>query len=384
MYISAHISFDRKSTAIDFPINDDMLDDILREAGMPTDTTMPFYVEDIHYPAELSRLGGKDVNLDELNYLAKKLDCMTDDEVDQFYAAMEHKDVNGLKSLINLCFNLNKFTIIKDVGDMTKVGKEYTLNTEGSIPADSRYDAKYAEIGRKLLGSGRGIFTESGLLFVEDKPMDYVYDGQVFPSFAYNSCIACVDVEYKGKYESIFLPDSEIAIQKALRRLGADSIDDCECSCEYENPNYGRFSVKFEDILDNEGIYALNSLCKVFDEQEVDVAKLDAAMEMTGVSSSKNMITLVNYLDDLELITDIDNGDYDEVGRYYLDHSDEYEMSDDLYDFFNFDEFGSHIAKEYAGQFTSCGFIYYSGINTVDQILNALEDEDSAMTMGGM
>ena len=106
MYISAHISFDRKSTAIDFPINDDMLDDILREAGMPTDTTMPFYVEDIHYPAELSRLGGKDVNLDELNYLAKKLDCMTDDEVDQFYAAMEHKDVNGLKSLINLCFNL--------------------------------------------------------------------------------------------------------------------------------------------------------------------------------------------------------------------------------------------------------------------------------------
>ena len=382
MYISAHISFDRKSAEIDFPISDDMLDDILREAGMPTDTTMPFYVEDIHHPAELSRLGGKDVNLDELNYLAKKLDCMTDDELDQFYAAMEHKDVNGLKNLINLSFNLNKFTIIKDVGNMTNVGREYTLYTEGSTPADSRYDAKYAEIGRKLLSSGRGIFTEYGLLFVEDKPMDYVYDGQVFPSFAYNACIVNVDVEYKGKYESLFLPDSELAIQKAIRRLGAESIDDCECSCGYENPNYGRLSVKFEDILDNEGIYALNSLCKAFDEQEVDLVKLDAAMEMTGVSSSKNMITLINYLDDLELVSSIDVNDYDEVGRYFLEHSDEYKMSDELYDFFNFEDFGGYIAGEYAGQFTSCGFIYYGGVDSMDVILNALEDEDSAMTMG--
>ena len=384
MYISAHISFDRKSAEIEFPISDDMLDDILREAGMPTDTTMPFYVEDIHYPAELSRLGGKDVNLDELNYLAKKLDCMTDDELDQFYAAMEHKDVNGLKNLINLSFNLDKYTIIKDVSNMTKVGREYTLNTEGSVPADSRYDAKYAEIGRKLLGSGRGIFTEYGLLFVEDKPMDYAYDGQVFPSFAYNACIVNVDVEYKGKYESLFLPDSELAIQKAIRRLGAKSIDDCECSCEYENPNYGRFSVKFEDILDNEGIYALNSLCRVFDEQEVDLVKLDAAMEMTGVSSSKNMITLINYLDCFELVSNIDANDYEKVGRYFLEQSDEYKMSDELYDFFNFEDFGRYYAGEYAGQFTSCGFIYYDGVNMMNEVLYVLEDEDNTMTMGGI
>ena len=384
MTISAHISYDGNSSELEFPINDDMLYDILCESKMPTDTTMPFLVEDIHEPMELSCLNGKYVNLDEMNYLAKRLDSFTDDELKQFYVAIDHTKATTLKEFINLTFNLDKFTLIQDVGDMVKVGREYALNTEGAIPADSRYDSKYAEIGRNLLSSGRGVFTEYGLLFVEDKPIDEVYDGQVFPSFAYNDYIANVDVEYKDKYESIFLPESELAIQKAIRRLGAESIDNCELSFEFENPNYGRFSVKFEDILNNEGIYALNSLCKAFDEQEVDLVKLDAAMEMTGVSSSKNIITLINYLDDLELVSSIDANDYDEVGRYFIDHSDDYEMSPELYDFFNFEDFGGYITGEYSGQFTSCGFIYYSGVNTMNEILDAIEDEDSSMTMGGI
>ena len=59
MYISAHISYDGKSAEIDFPVSDDLLNDILTESKMPTDTTLPFFVEDIHYPSELSMLNGK-------------------------------------------------------------------------------------------------------------------------------------------------------------------------------------------------------------------------------------------------------------------------------------------------------------------------------------
>ena len=55
-----------------------------------------------------------------------------------------------------------------------------------------------------------------------------------------------------------------------------------------------------------------------------------------------------------------------------------------MYDFFDFYEFGRFIAKEYDGQFTSHGFIYYSGYETMDVIMNDLEDEGSSMTLGGM
>nr|WP_316626585.1 hypothetical protein [uncultured Ruminococcus sp.] len=139
-------------------------------------------------------MNARTINLDELNFLARRLDSFTDDEIEQFYAAVEQRNAKNLKDLINLTYNLDKFTIIKNVGDMTKVGREYTLNTEGCANADSRYDAKYAEIGRKLLASGRGVFTERGLLFVEDKPIEEAYDGKIFPGFAYQSFIVNVDV----------------------------------------------------------------------------------------------------------------------------------------------------------------------------------------------
>ena len=386
MYISAHISYNGNSVNIDFPVSDEMLNVILENSEMPTDTTLPFLVEDIHYPIELSALSARNVNLDELNFLARRLDSFTEEEIEQFFAATEHENAQSLKDMINLTYNLDKFTLIKNVGDMTKVGRDYTLNTEGCVPADSRYDAKYAEIGRKLLASGRGVFTERGLLFVEDKPIEEVYDGKTFPGFAYQSFIVNVDVEYKGRYESLFLPESQLAIDKAVRRLGAESIDDCDLSSEYGNPNFSRFSVRFEEILDNEGIDALNELAYELNTYDIDTEKLDAAMEMTDVKSSKNIITLINHLDEFEWLNDISYGDYEGVGRFFVesDYYDEYEISDELCDYFDFAEFGAHMADEKSGQFVNGGFIFCDVEDGLDSIMDKLEDESSSMTMGGM
>ena len=386
MYISAHISYNGNSVNIDFPVSDEMLNVILENSEMPTDTTLPFLVEDIHYPIELSALNARNVNLDELNFLARRLDSFTEEEIEQFFATTEHENAQSLKNMINLTYNLDKFTLIKNVGDMTKVGRDYTLNTEGCVPADSRYDVKYAEIGRKLLASGRGVFTERGLLFVEDKPIEEVYDGKTFPGFAYQSFIVNVDVEYKGRYESLFLPESQLAIDKAVRRLGAESIDDCDLSSEYGNPNFSRFSVRFEEILDNEGIDALNELAYELNTYDIDTEKLDAAMEMTDVKSSKNIITLINHLDEFEWLNDISYGDYEGVGRFFVesDYYDEYEISDELCDYFDFAEFGAHMADEKSGQFVNGGFIFCDVEDGLDSIMDKLEDESSSMTMGGM
>ena len=386
MYISAHISYNGNSVNIDFPVSDEMLNVILENSEMPTDTTQLFFVEDVHYPLELSALNARNVNLDELNFLARRLDSFTEEEIEQFFAATEHENAQSLKNMINLTYNLDKFTLIKNVGDMTKVGRDYTLNTEGCVPADSRYDAKYAEIGRKLLASGRGVFTERGLLFVEDKPIEEVYDGKTFPGFAYQSFIVNVDVEYKGRYESLFLPESQLAIDKAVRRLGAESIDDCDLSSEYGNPNFSRFSVRFEEILDNEGIDALNELAYELNTYDIDTEKLDAAMEMTDVKSSKNIITLINHLDEFEWLNDISYGDYEGIGRYFVDNDyyDEYEISDELCDYFDFAEFGAHMADEKSGQFVNGGFIFCDVEDGLDSIMDKLEDESSSMTMGGM
>ena len=193
-------------------------------------------------------------------------------------------------------------------------------------------------------------------------------------------------MEYKGRFESLFLPESQLAIDKAVRRLGAESIDDCELSCEYENPNFGRFSVRFEEILDNEGITALNALAYELYTYDIDTEKLDAAMKMTDVKYSKNIITLINHLDEFEWLNDISYGDYEGIGRFFVesDYYDEYEISDELCDYFDYAGFGAHMADEKSGQFVNGGFIFCDGADGLDSIMGKLEDESSSMTMGGM
>lgn len=384
MNVLSKIGYDNLTVEIEFPIDDDELDRILRENYMPTDTTKLFYVRAIDYPNVLSVLSKSEVNLDQLNYLAKRLDCLDDDEMDQFVVAVDHEHMGSLRDLINLSFNLDKFTLIKDISDMTKVGREYILNTEGSVPADSKYDEHYAQVGMDLLNSGRGVFTPKGLLFREDKPLEELYDGQVFPYFAYNASIVDIEIEYNGKSEMVFLPDSGLAFGKALKRLGAPDLEACECSLELTNARYSKLVDSFNEVFEKDGINELNSILKTLDEYDIDPNKVAALLEYTGATSASDINVLIDSADDFELITEIDEGDYDEVGRYFINHSDDYDLSEELEDFFNFDQFGEYIADEHSGQFVSGGFIYYTGYTGLDEILDQLDTADNSMRIGGM
>ena len=150
-------------------------------------SSITHYISAITEPKELSFLKDRLVNLDELNYLAKRMDSFFGDEETQFFEAIKLEHFTEMKDLINLTFNLDKYTLIKDVSDMGKVGREYLLNTEGCIPAHDEDNPKYAQIGRELLRSGHGIFTEHGLLFPDqNRPFEELYNGKTFPAYIYD------------------------------------------------------------------------------------------------------------------------------------------------------------------------------------------------------
>ena len=91
-------------------------------------------------------------------------------------------------------------------------------------------------------------------------------------------------------------------------------------------------------------------------------------------------------LDEFEWLNDISYGDYEGIGRYFVDNDyyDEYEISDELCDYFDFAEFGAHMADEKSGQFVNGGFIFCDGEDGFDSFMDKFEDESSSMTMGGM
>ena len=80
-----------------------------------------------------------EVSLDALNYLAKRMDGLSEGERHQFLAALscDEDEVGfgwGLKDIINLTFNLERFTLIEDTSDLEKVGLTHMRNIRGIIP----------------------------------------------------------------------------------------------------------------------------------------------------------------------------------------------------------------------------------------------------------
>ena len=122
---------------------------------------------------------GEYENLDELNYLASKLDDMSRDEYNQFMAAMEVSDHTGsIQELINLTENLDCYDVYPDIEDHDDLGRYYIDELEDmEVPDHLRNYIDYEAYGRDIALSEGGEFTEFGYVRDTGDRFVEVYDG---------------------------------------------------------------------------------------------------------------------------------------------------------------------------------------------------------------
>ena len=121
--ITATVKYNDNYTDIEFPCSEAYLSAKLMEIHVDDLSSTTRYISAITEPKELSFLKDKMINLDELNYLAKRMDSFFGDEETQFFEAIKLEHFTEMKDLINLTFNLDKYTLIKDVSD---IGADWT------------------------------------------------------------------------------------------------------------------------------------------------------------------------------------------------------------------------------------------------------------------
>lgn len=376
--IKLKIKYGNSQTDLHFPCKETEMSAALERIHAEDVTPLELYVTKVVFPEELGFLQDRFVNLDEVNFLGKRMDGFFGDEEYQFYEAMKSEGFDTLPDLINLSFNLNRYPLIRDISDMGKIGREYLLTVKGCLPADDGDDPKYAEFGRKLIQSGKGVFTEHGLLFAdENTPFQKLYDGQVFPPYVYDSDVLCIArAEYNGKSEYLYLPCEEKAIDKAFARLGAPTPDDVELSWEDICIESEKWTERFKEIAAEEGVYELNRLAAAVNSADMDMEKLWAVAEYAEAEDAKQLSRLAENLDCFTFIVGASN--YEKVGRYIVDNNDCYALHPELEDYFDFNGFGEHIAEEYGGKFIDGNFIYNDTFTSLSEILC----QDEPITMG--
>ena len=100
------------------------------------------------------------VNVEELNYLAKRLDSFDMGEAAQFQAMAHKLELSELKDLINLTFCCQQTTVITDFSDLAAVGRDHYMNLHGGCAKTAELDALDSEgTARQLIESGSGTIT---------------------------------------------------------------------------------------------------------------------------------------------------------------------------------------------------------------------------------
>ena len=133
---------------IPFPIPDDQYDstiDLLHGIGIGDATAQDCRVVGLEglYPT-LKRLNGQAINVDELDYLAKRLDSFSDGEDAQFEAMAFKLGLSSIKDFINLTFCCQQATVITDFSDpganrqRPQHEHQWRFDTHGGVPGAGR------------------------------------------------------------------------------------------------------------------------------------------------------------------------------------------------------------------------------------------------------
>ena len=122
---------------------------------------------------------GEYENLDELNYLAAKLDDMPQGEYAQFQAAMEVGDHCGsLQEIINLTENPDCYDVYLDIHDYDDLGRYYIEELDAmQVPEYLRNYIDYESYGRDVAIDENGEFTSFGYVRDTGDSFVEVYDG---------------------------------------------------------------------------------------------------------------------------------------------------------------------------------------------------------------
>ena len=325
------------------------------------------------------------VNVEELNYLAKRLDGFDIGEAAQFQAMAHKLELFELKDLINLTFCCQQATVITDFSDLASVGRDHYMNLHRGCAKTEELDALNGEeTARRLIENENGAVTPYGVVYDNGMKLEQVYDGRCFPCYYYEPNAITVAVTAKSEPEDtehiawLFLPMVQEEIDRALRRTGITDPADIRLRLENtELPN------EVDVLLDmeQESLTNLNALAQAADAlSSDDIKKLGAVVTMARPRTAEQIKNLVENLDLFDFAPGVHTPA--EYGKYMIQQSGRFEYDENLDEFYDYEKYGLQRMGEEDGMFTDRGYIAYKGDISLAEIMEG--SQCSYMEMGGM
>jgi len=359
------IKTEQGSTYLELPCREERIAEFCKAVGIPNTSATEVAVEGV-YPSDRAKilLQDKTFNLDKLNYLAKRLDSFDGNEMTTFYAVAYGEKLDNIDSLINLTFNTHCASVVRDFSDLDTIGKDMYLTEQGGTTMEELNRLNGEEYFKSVIADNLNpTVTPYGIIFKNKNEFEQVYDGIHFPEYYWEENMGTVTLSKDGFAEYLYLPYVETELTKALERLGAAYVTECEITseCDYFN-NEMKNILKTLSKNSQEELNSINHIAERI--AEMGTKEIPYLNNLTGGLQPKTLQDLDAIFDsayEFEMFDGIYNAE--DYGRYMICESGHFEYDENLEEYIDFERYGSQRLQCENGAFTNAGYIVYHGYN---------------------
>ena len=323
------------------------------------------------YPV-LRCLEGQAINLDELDFLAKRLDSFSKSEKSQFQGMAEKGRYTDMADLINLTYCCQQVTVITDFSDLEAIGRQHYMNVNGGgARVEELENLDGAETAMLLISENSGTVTPYGVVYDNGMRLERQYDGRNFPAYRHQPCEMEIGICPMNAPEDtsciawLYLPAAKGQIEHAMQRVGVSAYHGARLLLTDTNlPREVTEAINIEYESPTE----LNELCRLTQAMSgEEKAKLGAAVLMAEPEYAYQVKHLAENLDQFQFIPGARTPE--DYGRHMIQKSGRFEFDDNLDTYYDYARYAEDRMRHESGQFNELGYISYHGTLSLDELM---------------
>jgi len=327
--------------------------------------------------------------LDELNFLAKRLEEIANDKEilaqTIAYRALLQRGFGTINEAINCTYNLETIPVYpcKDLREYGEIVLDNDMLEELEDVPYELYDLLDPDkVGRAMMEREGGKFIDGYYAVPSSYEPALVYDEELperMEEWIFRLEITGNFTENKDDYEVLTLPADEENMQRAAEKFGEKYIVECVCV------GFKSAISQISDVCFNsmEDIYAANDVARRYSElSREDAAKFKAVLEHELWRGWDKVNAIINDLDRYEFDSSIKCSS--EFGTKYLSKMLPPDFDRSLIDGALNDNFGSKILRANECVITGYGAVSHCGGHVYEMIEAPEQEQTSDFIMGGI
>lgn len=355
---------EEKSIMFNFPYEESEISNVYNQLELETSTAPNSYIEEVVYDSDMNEvLNGKECNIDELNFLFKRMDSFDTRERKVFFASAFAENPKTIAELINLSFNTHCYSLVSDFNNLETVGKDLYLSEKQAVAVKDLDELDGESFAMEVIkNNSNSTITPYGVFYKNSNEPEQIYNGKQFPPYHWKETVATIQLTAKGVNEFIYLPCSDVEIEKALMRLETTYLHDCEVAIDSHNFSDRIINIISADTTPLIKIDTLNKLAEYYKEiGNHDIEYFEKLMDYVKPRTVDEIFALADSMYEFELFDGIHSVEI--YGRYMICDSGHFEYDSNLEEYIDFKRYGQEKMAHEFGAFSESGYITYHGYN---------------------